>query len=493
MCGIVGIYNSPKAPEESYLALLMLQHRGQDSAGIFSFDQESHSFYGEKNLGHIKEALPENQIINLKGNCAIAHTRYSTIGKIRKEEIQPMIMNYPYGIIMAHNGNIINSNKVGQELREKKRRMVLSKNDLEVMMNIFAENLSKPHDVLSFDEIKGAVKEVHNSLKGAYSTVSYIADQGMVAFKDPFGIRPLVWGKRKLTEEEKDLNKNDHDYSYAVASESKSLEFLGYEDIQELKQGQLLYFAKDGNIYSEVLSELLPRPCMFEWIYFANADSSIWDRNVYQVRLELGKHIGQKIKELNWDIDTIVPVPDTSRPSAITIAEELAKPYREVLIKNRYAQRTFILNTQKDREKAVSLKMNVVKEEVQGKNILLVDDSIVRGTTSKKIINLLRKNGAKSVYIVSTCPKIVSPCFYGIDFPSDKELVSFNRNESQIAETIGADGVYFCSLTDFKKIFGKLNTCRACLDGEYPVDIKESKTMISSRVEYEKTNLPGLC
>ncbi len=492
MCGIIGVYNSPHAAKEGYLGLLMLQHRGQDSAGIISYDDQNHIFHSEKNLGHIKEAIPEKSIENLKGNVAIAHTRYSTIGKIRKEEIQPMVMNYPYGIVMAHNGNIINSQEMRNHLRKKNKRLSLSHNDLEVMMNIFAENISQADDTLEFSKIEDAVKDLNKKIQGAYSTVSYIADQGMIAFKDPFSIRPLVWGKRKLTAEEMDLNKNQNEYCYGVASESKSLEFLGFEEITELKQGELMYFAKDGTLYQSTLSSESPRPCMFEWIYFANADSRIWEKNVYQTRLQLGTTIGKLLREKFTDIDVVVPVPDTSRPSAITIAEELEKPYREVLIKNRYAQRTFILNTQQDREKAVLLKMNVVKEEIQGKNLLLVDDSIVRGTTSKRIINLLKNNGANKVYIVSTCPEITRPCFYGIDFPESEQLIAHEKTSEEIAKLIDADGVFFCDKDAFKKTFNGLNVCMACLDGHYPVDTKAAKTMLSSRIKNEKTHIPGI-
>lgn len=490
MCGLIGIIGTPYAAKESYLGLLMLQHRGQDSAGILSFDSVSKSFYCTKNLGEIKSAIPEEKIESLKGNFSIGHTRYSTIGNIREEEIQPMVMNYPYGIAMAHNGNIVNAEQIKNELRDKNKRILLSKNDLEVMMNVFAEGLSKNTDILNEDIIADTIFNIYEKISGGYSTVSIIADHAMVAFKDPNGLRPLCWGRRKITQEEREIDHGLGEYSYAVASESKSLNFLGYENIEELEQGEMIYFNKGGNVFKKKIKQDKLSPCMFEWIYFANADSKIWNRSVYQLRLKFGELLGQQLLSKQKEIDIVVPVPDTARPSAITISETLGKPYREVLIKNRYAQRTFILNTQNAREKAVNLKMNVIKEEVAGKNVLLVDDSIVRGTTSRKIIRLLKSNGAKNVFMASTCPPIIKPCFYGIDFPEEEELVASGKSEKEIALAIGADASYFLGIDVFKKAFEDLNPCSACLDGNYPVAIDQAIEMIKNRISDENTTLP---
>lgn len=493
MCGIVGILGTPYAAKESYLGLLMLQHRGQDSAGILTYDTQSNSFNLEKNLGRIDQAISEDTINSMPGDCAIAHTRYSTIGTIRKEEIQPMLVSYPYGIGMAHNGNLLNVDTIKEDLLLKNKRLVLSKNDLEIMIHLFAEKLSTEDQDLDFSHLSRAVKEIYNKVQGAYSTVSIIAGYGLVAFKDPKALRPLVWGKRELTKEEKDLNNSDLEFSYAVASESKSLNFLGYDEIKELKQGELLYISTEGKIHLKQLGEEKANPCMFEWIYFANADSNIWDKSVYQKRLNFGELLGEDLRSKNLTFDIVVPVPDTSRPSAITISEKLNLPYREVLIKNRFSQRTFMLNSQSAREKAVHLKLNVVKEEIIGKDVLLVDDSIVRGTTSKRIIQLLKDNGAKSVCIASTCPPIIHPCYFGIDFPDQNNLIAANKNHYEIADYIGADAVYYLSIEDLKKAFAQLNTCMACLDGEYPIDISAANKMISSRIKNEKVNLPRFC
>lgn len=494
MCGLIGIIGTPYAAKESYLGLLMLQHRGQDSAGILSFDPYSKSFHSVKNLGEIKAAIPESRIESLRGTISLGHTRYSTIGSIREEEIQPMVMNYPYGIAMAHNGNIVNAEQVKNQLLKDHKRMSLSKNDLEAMMNTFAEGLSKDKGNLNEDVLTTTLESVYSKVKGGYSSVGVIADHGLVAFKDPNGIRPLCWGRRKLTDEEKKLDPSiSHlTYSYAVASESKSLSFLGYEDIEELEQSEFIFITHQGEITKKVLKQRKLSPCMFEWIYFANADSKIWNKSVYQLRLKFGELLGEKLLPFKDEIDIVVPVPDTARPSAITISEKLNVPYREVLIKNRYAQRTFILNTQQAREKAVQLKMNVIKEEVEGKSILLVDDSIVRGTTSKKIIQLLKANGAKKVMIASTCPPIIKPCFYGIDFPEENQLIASNKSFEQIANTIRADSAFFLEVEELKKAFDGLNVCMACLNGDYPVDIDQAQEMINSRINHENTSLPGI-
>jgi amidophosphoribosyltransferase len=232
---------------------------------------------------------------------------------------------------------------------------------------------------------------------------------------------------------------------------------------------------------------------MFEWIYFANADSTIWNKNVYQMRLKFGEILGKRLSKQNLDIDIVVPVPDTARPSAITISEALKTPYREVLIKNRYTQRTFILNKQEDREKMVKLKLNVVASEVKGKNVLLVDDSIVRGTTSSRIIKLLKDNGAKNVYIASTCPPIIKPCYFGIDFPNSEELIAFNKTCSEISKAIKSDAVFYLEVDELRQAFENINTCRACVDGQYPIDTKEANRMINTRISHEKNTVPGFC
>lgn len=467
MCGIIGITGSPYAAKECYLGLMMLQHRGQDSAGIISFDDQSNTFHTEKDMGHVKEAIREERLEDLRGKTAIAHNRYSTIGSKRSQEIQPMCMNYPYGIAMAHNGQVSNALSIRQELNQKYKRLLLSENDLELIMNIFAEGLLI-QDIQRIEpqKIFKAVEHVHANVKGGYSTVAVVANQGLLAFKDPFAIRPLCFGKK--------------DGAYAFASESKTLEFLDFEEIEELEAGEMVFIDNKNNVFRHKNPGFIPRPCMFEWIYFSNADSTLWNKNVYGLRLKLGKLLAEQIKGRNFDL--VVPVPDTARPAAITLSEELGIPYREVLIKNRYAQRTFILNNQKDREKAVRLKLNVVKELVEGKDILLVDDSIVRGTTAKHIISLLKDKGARTVTIASTCPELVSPCFYGIDFPKKEDLISASHDPSNIAKLTGAEEAIFLTVENLSRAFDGQQTCKACIDKDYPVAV-EGTDFIKTRIK----------
>ncbi len=466
MCGIIGITGTPYAAMECYLGLMMLQHRGQDSAGIISFDSKNNTFHSDKNMGHVKEAIDESRLHELTGNSAIAHNRYSTIGSKRNQEIQPMCMNYPYGIAMAHNGQVSNSLKLKAQLHERYKRLLLSQNDLELIMNIFAEGLlSKSIENLDSEKIFQAAQHVFETVEGGYSAVSLIANEGLVAFKDIHGIRPLCFGKKGN--------------AYAFASESKTLEYLEYTHIEELAAGEVIYIDKNNKLHRKRLHQATAKPCMFEWIYFANADSTLWNKNVYALRLKLGELLA---KQISSRFDLVVPVPDTARPAAITISENLQIPYREVLIKNRYAQRTFILNNQKDREKAVRLKLNVVRELVKDKDILLVDDSIVRGTTAKHIIKLLKDKGAKSVSIASTCPELRHPCFYGIDFPDEKDLISSMHDPKQIAKITGAKEVIFLSQDNLKKAFKSQGTCMACIDGQYPVKV-ESEQFIETRIK----------
>ncbi|MBD65857.1 MAG: amidophosphoribosyltransferase [Halobacteriovoraceae bacterium] len=492
MCGIIGIIGTPNAAKESYLGLMMLQHRGQDSAGILAYDKNTHTFSLEKNLGHISSAISEQKIQEIPAASALGHTRYSTIGKALLKDIQPLHINYPFGIGMVHNGNIVNTEEVSKKLIAENQRFLFTNNDLELMMNILAEGLIAGKTDFNFDKIKTAVQSLYQEIQGGYSSLTLLAGKGMLAFKDPNGIRPMVWGKRELTLEEKEKNQSSLQFAYAFASESNALQLLGYENIQELAAGEIIFIEENGKVHQAQLGENRPRPCMFEWIYFANADSKIWNKSVYQLRLKFGQALASSIQATEAQFDIVVPVPDTSRPSAIALSENLNIPYREVLIKNRYAQRTFILNSQKDRDKMIKLKLSVVKEEVAGKNILLVDDSIVRGTTSKRIIKLLKQNGAASVSIASTCPPIISPCFYGIDFPTPQELVASGKSLKELALAIDADHVFYMDIEKFKSLFEELNTCMACVDKDYPTQTNHLDTMINKRVQHEPSHLSGI-
>jgi amidophosphoribosyltransferase len=481
MCGVVGVIGPDEAAKEVFLGLFTLQHRGQDAAGILSYDEgEGPGFHLFKDNGLVESVFNEEIVNRLPGRMAIGHTRYSTVGKSdNKSDIQPLVLNYPYGIGMAHNGNLVNYFELVEKLKRERRRMPLTNNDLEVIENLFADALldsgAGTEEKIQFEQLEKAVLAVMKQAVGGYSVVSMIAGQGMFAFRDPKGIRPLILGKREtmVRDASGSLVKKP---AYCVTSEMILLNFLGYEVVGDLKAGELIFVNLAGEIERKVLSVAqTPTPCMFEWVYFAGAESILEEKPVYNVRLALGKGLAEKVKEFidrgEMKPDIVVPVPETSRIAAIALAEELAVPYREVLIKNRYIQRSFILNTPEKRTKAVDLKLNPVKSEIVGKNVLLVDDSIVRGTTSKRLVDLVRRAGAKEVYFVSTCSPIRYPCYYGIDFPSTEELIATGREEKQIAQALNADRVIYLDQESLKKAIGLPSLCMACLDGKYPTDI----------------------
>jgi len=482
MCGVVGIIGSNDAAREAFLGLTILQHRGQDAAGILSFDsgqtpakeaRSTDGFHRVKNLGLVDSVFNRENMAALTGNIAIGHARYGTSGRGDLIEVQPFLLNYPFGIGMVHNGNIVNATEIARELRSKHRRHLLTHSDTEVILNLLADGLAHSSaGELEFESLCKAVSNLFDRLNGSYSIVSLIADQGLVAFRDPNGLRPLVWGTRKL--------EGDSERAYMIASESAALSFLGYEQLRDLKPGELLFIDKLGKVHTRILTKREHRPCMFEWVYFASPESVIDETPVYGARIGLGHNLATLVRtelaKRGLGADIVVPVPDTARIAAIALSEDLGIPYREVLIKNRYIKRTFILDSQEKRQTAVNLKLSPVRSEIVGKRVLLVDDSIVRGTTSRKLVELVRQAGASKVYFVSTCPPIQSPCFYGIDFPERRELIAFNRTAGQIEQELAADAVIFQTDEGLRQAIhsaGQLSfePCMACLDGKYPTDV----------------------
>lgn len=485
MCGVVGLIGTRDASREAFLALTTLQHRGQDAAGILTFDETG--FHRAKNLGLVESVFNRENMEPLTGNMAIGHARYATIGRGDLGDVQPFVISYPYGLGMAHNGNIVNVEKLAHELRTRSKRHLLTHSDTEVVLNLLADGLARSsagledasgnveHDKF-FQALCSAVGDIFERVNGSYSIVSLVAEQGIVAFRDPVGFRPLMWGKRKGG----DLPSGE---THVFASESVSLPFLGYDVVRDVKPGELIFVDMTGKVHSKVLKPAAKsRPCMFEWVYFSSPESELDKVPVYGARIQLGKQLAAQIKRLQakgeLQADLIVPVPETSRIAAIAMAEELGIPYREVLIKNRYIKRTFILDSHEKRQKAVNLKLSPVRSEIEGKRVILVDDSIVRGTTSKKIIDLVRQAGAEKVYFVSTCPPIQHPCYYGIDFPNSEELVAAGRNSQQIEKELGADRVIYQDLDGLRRAIhdaapraGIDLPCMACLDGNYPTEV----------------------
>lgn len=471
MCGVVGLIGTPDAAREAFLALTTLQHRGQDAAGILTFDATG--FHRVKNIGLVESVFTRENVTSLTGSVAIGHARYSTIGRGDLVDVQPFLMSYPFGIGLAHNGNIVNVEELAHDLKTRAKRHLLTQSDTEVVLNLLAEGLAVGNESNSssseafFDLLCRSIQGIFDRVNGSYSIVSLVADYGLIAFRDPNGIRPLIWGKRAG-------QRTGDQEAHIFASESVALGFLGYEVVRDVAPGEIVFIDLTGKVHTRALAPKAKRHCMFEWVYFASPESEIDGVPVYGARINLGRNLGKLIKQelgkRGFEADVVVPVPDTARIAAIAIAEDLGIPYRETLIKNRYIKRTFILDSQEKRQKAVNLKLSPVRSEIEGKRILLVDDSIVRGTTSKKIIELVRKAGAKQVYFVSTCPPIKNPCYYGIDFPSRAELIASNRSVAEVEKELGADAVIYQDMPGLKSAIGG-NPCTACLDGNYPTDI----------------------
>jgi amidophosphoribosyltransferase len=480
MCGVIGVAGSPEAAKEAFLGLITLQHRGQDAAGILSYDQ---SFHLVKNTGLVETVFSRDSMDSLTGDIAIGHTRYSTVGRGDIQDVQPLVLNYPYGLGIVHNGNLVNYQSAKERLLKEMRRRCFTGSDTETILNWLAHNLAGAE----FKDLEAAVREVCKNLHGSYAVAGVIGgaagEGGLFAFRDPHGIRPLVLGRKQLKGRT----------AYMVASETTPLSFLGYELVRDIEPGELIYVDKGGELRSARVADAAEehRPCMFEWVYFAGAEGSVSGGPVYGARLELGRSLARLIRQRmergEIEADVVAPVPDTSRTAAAALAEELKLPCREILIKNRYIKRTFILSSQEKRENAVDMKLNPVVSELKGKNIILVDDSVVRGTTSKKIVDMVRRAGAKKVYFVSTCPPIRYPCFYGIDFPDPKELIASGKTEEEIARQLGADGVVY---QDMKGLLSSIETasggsvkkpCTACLDGKYPTDVSESSRFAALR------------
>ena len=442
MCGVVGIVGSSTVNQSIYDALTVLQHRGQDAAGIVTIDDQNR-FRMRKANGLVKDVFQEHHMQRLQGNLGIGHIRYPTAGSSSPSEAQPFYVNSPYGIALAHNGNLTNTDKLRNKVFELARRHINTNSDSEVLLNIFASELDKfPTYPLSPDNIFTAIHNVHTIIKGAYACVAMIIGHGLVAFRDPYGIRPLVIGRRILENQK---------IEYMVASESVALDILDFEFMRDVEPGEAIYITQDGQLHSKQCSDN-PQyyPCIFEYVYFARPDSLMNGVSVYQSRILMGQKLGQKIAKewKNVDIDVVIPIPETSCDAALEIARILNKPYRQGFVKNRYVGRTFIMPGQTARKLSVRRKLNANRIEFEGKNVLLVDDSIVRGTTSEKILEMVRSCGAKKIYLASAAPEIRYPNVYGIDMPVASELIAYNRTFDEIAKDIGADKLIFQNLSD---------------------------------------------
>lgn len=440
MCGIVGIVGKTPVNQYLYDGLTVLQHRGQDAAGIVTI--HDNTFRLRKGNGLVKDVFHTRHMLRLQGNIGIGHVRYPTAGTSSSSEAQPFYANSPYGISLAHNGNLTNADELKDWLNTKARRHVNTTSDSELLLNILGHELQQSANVkLSPDDIFTAVSNVHERVRGAYATVALIIGYGMVAFRDPNGIRPLVFGKRETAK----------GVEYMIASESVALDACSFQFVRDVAPGEAIYFSENGQIHSHQCAKKPSySPCIFEYVYFARPDSTIDKISVYAARVEMGTKLGEKIAK-EWDdvdIDVVIPIPETSCDIALQIAKQLDLPYRQGFVKNRYIGRTFIMPGQEQRKKSVRQKLNAISAEFKGKNVLLVDDSVVRGTTSEQIIEMARSSGAKKVYFASAAPEIRFPNVYGIDMPSANELIAHGRDVDDVCDLIGADKLIFQSIED---------------------------------------------
>ena len=464
MCGIVGIVGQSAVHQSLYDALTNLQHRGQDAAGIMTA-AEGH-LYLRKSNGLVRDVFQERHMLRLHGNMGIGHVRYPTAGSASLAEAQPFYVNSPYGICLAHNGNLVNAEELKRLVTQSDRRHLNTTSDTEVLLNVFAHELSQQADNgLTPDAILTAVEAVHRRCSGGYAVVAMIIGYGIVAFRDPHGIRPVVLGVRKT----------EHGVERMVASESVALDALGFDLERDILPGEAVFIDTGGAVHSRESSELAGySPCIFEYVYFARPDSIIDRLSVYKARLRMGERLAEKILRLrpDHDIDVVIPVPDTSRTAAVQVAHELGLKYREGFIKNRYIGRTFIMPGQAERRASVRRKLNAIDLEFRDKNVLLVDDSIVRGTTSQQIIDMARAAGAKKVYFASAAPPVRYPNVYGIDMPAVSELVANGRTIDEIQEIIGADWLIYQDLDALVKAVHHENAeitgfDTSCFSGEY--------------------------
>jgi amidophosphoribosyltransferase len=466
MCGIVGAISKSPVNQLLYDALLLLQHRGQDAAGIVTM--QGTKCFMHKARGMVRDVFRTRNMRALPGNVGLGQVRYPTAGNAwSEEEAQPFYVNAPFGIVLVHNGNLTNTGALKSELFRIDRRHINTESDTEVLINILAHEIDVAvRDLpLTPQAVFAAVAAVHKRLKGSYAVIALIAGHGLLAFRDPFGIRPLAYGELQ----------GDEGVEYMVASESVAIEGTGRHVLRDVAPGEAIFIDVDGRLHSQQCAEHPTlNPCMFEFVYLARPDSVLDGISVYQARLNLGETLAQRVISTMPpnEIDVVIPIPESSRPSAMQLAQKLGKPYREGFVKNRYVGRTFIMPGQAVRKKSVRQKLNAIGVEFKGRNVLLVDDSIVRGTTSKEIVQMAREAGANKVFMASAAPPVRFPNVYGIDMPTREELIAADRSVEQIRSYIGADALIYQDVDAMKRVVAALNPKldgfeASCFDGRY--------------------------
>lgn len=466
MCGILGVVAHSPVNQLLYDGLLVLQHRGQDAAGIVT--AEGNTFHMQKGGGLVRDVFRTRNMRALAGNIGIGHVRYPTAGSSESiAESQPFYVNSPFGIVLGHNGNLTNAEQLNQELFLEDLRHVNTNSDSEVLLNVLAHELQRStrNNQLDPESIFEAIAGVHRRCRGAYAVVALIAGYGLLAFRDPYGIRPLVFGSADT----------EQGTEYLIASESVALDTLGFELVRDVAPGEAIFITESGDFYSkQCATNPTLNPCIFEHVYLARPDSVMDGISVYEARLNMGENLADKITKTmrHLDIDVVIPIPDSSRPSALQLANRLGLNFREGFVKNRYIGRTFIMPGQQQRRKSVRQKLNAIGVEFRGKNVLLVDDSIVRGTTSREIVQMAKEVGANKVYFASAAPPVRFPNVYGIDMPTRQELIAMGKDDSDICREIGADQLVYQDLDSLKKSVWMANPLitqyeTSCFDGEY--------------------------
>ena len=466
MCGIVGVISKAPVNQLIYDALLLLQHRGQDAAGIVTM--QGTKCFMQKARGMVRDVFRTRNMRALPGTVGLGQVRYPTAGNAySEEEAQPFYVNAPYGIVLVHNGNLTNAAELKQELFDVDRRHINTGSDTEVLINVLAHELERAAGTwqLTPNEIFNAVEAVHRRIKGSYAVIALIAGQGLLAFRDPFGIRPLAFGE----------GEGPDGHEVMVASESVAIVGTGHTLTRDVAPGEAIFIDLDGKVHARQCADNPTlQPCMFEYVYLARPDSVMDGISVYQARLNLGESLAQRLISTirPAEIDVVIPIPESSRPSAMQLAQKIGKPYREGFVKNRYVGRTFIMPGQGVRKKSVRQKLNAIEVEFKGRNVLLVDDSIVRGTTSKEIVQMARDAGAKKVYLASAAPPVRFPNVYGIDMPTKSELIAHDRSIEEIRQFIGADALIYQDVAAMKRVVRALNPKldgfeASCFDGVY--------------------------
>jgi amidophosphoribosyltransferase len=466
MCGIVGAISKSPVNQLLYDALLLLQHRGQDAAGIVTM--QGTKCFMHKARGMVRDVFRTRNMRALPGSVGLGQVRYPTAGNAwSEEEAQPFYVNAPFGIVLVHNGNLTNTTALKSELFRIDRRHINTESDTEVLINILAHEVEVAvRDLpLTPDAVFAAVAAVHKRLRGSYAVIALIAGHGLLAFRDPYGIRPLAYGELR----------DDDGSEYMVASESVAIEGTGRKVVRDVAPGEAIFIDVDGHLHTRQCAEHPTlNPCMFEFVYLARPDSVLDGISVYQARLNLGETLAQRVISTMppSEIDVVIPIPESSRPSAMQLAQKLGKPYREGFVKNRYVGRTFIMPGQAVRKKSVRQKLNAIGVEFKGRNVLLVDDSIVRGTTSKEIVQMAREAGARKVFMASAAPPVRFPNVYGIDMPTREELIAAGRSIEQIRAYIGADALIYQDVDAMKRVVAALNPKldgfeASCFDGHY--------------------------